>query len=186
MRDTNGVDLAQATHEAILREVGCLHPSQTLVYGKVFPSSNTLEGLYIDDHLAFQVLDKKAYRDRGMQEDEVITSKARQHYQHLGLPRSAKKAFDKEYSFKAWGTSVDSNTGRVSSPIEKLRQIEVLTLALLKHGLASKKALQKLVGLYVHPFMHRRECMCVFHHVYQYMDHLPNQGVHRIPQHIRD
>ena len=134
--------------------------------------------------LLFKYGIRKTYRDRGKQEDEVITSKARQHYQHLGLPRSAKKAFDKEYSFKAWGTSVDSNTGQVSSPIEKLRQIEVLTLTLLKHGLASKKALQKLVGLYVHPFLHRRECMCVFRHVYQYMDHLPDQ--HRIPQHIRD
>ena len=41
MRDTNGLDLAQATHEAILREVGCVHPSQTLVYGNVFPSSST-------------------------------------------------------------------------------------------------------------------------------------------------
>lgn len=74
----------------------------------------------------------------------------------------------------------------MSSPLEKLRQIEVLTLALLQHGLAFKKALQKLVGLYVHPFMHRRECMCVFHHIYQYMDNVPEQGVHRIPQHIRD
>ena len=59
MGDTNGVDLAQATHEAVREDAGCLLKNETLVYGRVFPSSKTLEGLYIDDHLVFQVLPKK-------------------------------------------------------------------------------------------------------------------------------
>lgn len=54
----------QSSHEAILKEAGCLKENQTLTYGKVFPCSNTLEGLYIDDHLAFQVIDAKLTRDR--------------------------------------------------------------------------------------------------------------------------
>ena len=54
----------QSSHEAILKEAGCLKENQTLTYGKVFPCSNTLEGLYIDDHLAFQVIDAKPTRDR--------------------------------------------------------------------------------------------------------------------------
>eukprot|EP00438_Fugacium_kawagutii_P016098 Skav225961 [mRNA] locus=scaffold6030:95987:98131:- [translate_table: standard] len=186
MGDTNGVDIAQATHEAILKEVGCLQPHQTLIHGKVFPCSNTLEGLYIDDHLAFQVLGKKQVRTRGKHKDEIITESARQQYASLGLPRSEKKAFDKQYDFKAWGTSVNSQTGNVSAPLEKLRQIESLTVALLSHGVASKKALQKLMGLFIHPFMHRRECMSIFHHAYRYVDQLPEQGLFKLPQHVRD
>ena len=50
MGDTNGVDIAQATHEGVLQAAGCLQPDKTLIYGHQFPPSDTLEGLYIDDH----------------------------------------------------------------------------------------------------------------------------------------
>ena len=59
MGDTNGVDIAQATHEGVLRAANCLRSEQTLAYGKLFPPSEILEGLYIDDHLVFQAADKK-------------------------------------------------------------------------------------------------------------------------------
>ena len=102
---------------------------------------------------------------------------SRKRYAELGLPRSIKKAFDKEYCFKAWGTQVDSNSGRVGTPLQKLRQVEELTLRLISQKHVSKKALQKLLGLYVHPFMHRRECMSIFHHTYLFIDNLP-EGVY--------
>ena len=120
MGDTTGVDIAQGTHEALLAKIGCVTPNETLVYGQLFLASNTLEGLYIDDHLTFQVLDK---RPRGRYRDEDVTDRARARYAELKLPRSEKKFFDKAYSFKAWGTEVDSQSGRVSAPLEKLRQI---------------------------------------------------------------
>ena len=69
---------------------------------------------------------------------------SRSRYQELQLPRSEKKAFDKEYHFKAWGTCVCSQTGRIGSPQEKLRQVETLATELVREGLATKKALQKL------------------------------------------
>ena len=65
MGETNGVDIAQATHESVLRSASCLARKQTLIYGKTFPAAKTLEGLYIDDHLVFQILDCKSVRDRG-------------------------------------------------------------------------------------------------------------------------
>ena len=71
MGDQNGVCIAQATHEAVLRKAGCLKPSNTLVYGKPFPPHRTLEGLYIDDHLVFQVVNKKVHRDRTPEDDVV-------------------------------------------------------------------------------------------------------------------
>ncbi len=186
MGDRNGVDLAQATHESLLRNVGCLDDKQTLVYGKVFPCSKTLEGLYIDDHLVFQITDKKPQRDRGEEGDEKLMHLSRERYEELKLPRSTKKAFDKQYNFKAWGTQVDSQTGLVSAPTSKLRQIEMLTFALLKGEFVTKKAMQKLVGLYVHPFMHRRECMSIFNHVYKFIERVPEGHSVKLPQHIKD
>ena len=90
----------------------------------MFPASRTLEGLYVDDHLFFQVVDKKQYRSRVENEDVKLLDASRQRYAELGLPRSSKKGFEKEYTFKAWGTCVDSASGRVGAPVEKLRQIE--------------------------------------------------------------
>ncbi len=186
MGDQNGVCIAQATHEAVLKASGCLEDKNTLRYGKPFPAARTLEGLYIDDHLVFQIVDKKQYRNRNPEEDTRLIDASRDRYAELGLPTSKKKAFDKEYSFKAWGTCVDSKTGRVGAPVPKLRQIESLTLVLLEDGRITQKALQKLIGLFVHPFMHRRECMCVFHHIYMYLEKMNPNVSTRLPHYIRD
>ena len=186
MGDTNGVDIAQATHEAILQAANCMNEHNMLVYGRTFPASRTLEGLYIDDHIVIQVVNKKATRQRGKEADELLMQQSRNKYQELGLPRSEKKAFDKTYDFKAWGTCVCSQTGRVGSPYEKLRQIEVLATELVNEGLASKKALQKLVGLFIHPFMHRRECMGLFHHIYAFIEQMPEKGLKKLPPYVKD
>lgn len=186
MGDTNGVCIAQATHEALLQEAGCLRPHQSIIYGRAFPASNTLEGLYIDDHLVFQVLDKKPKRDRKTLPDEELVAASREQYQRLGLPRSSKKEFNKEYSFRAWGTDVCSRTGRVGGPVERLRQVENLTCEIVRLGRCSKKGLQKLVGLFVHPFMHRKECMAIFHHIYLFIDRIPETGEVRLPGYVQD
>ena len=186
MGDTNGVDIAQATHESVLRSVGCLDPKNTLTYGRVVPASSTLEGLYIDDHLVFQITKSNRKRDRGEQLDEKIIQASRKRYAELQLPRSEKKAFEKEYDFKAWGTQVTSESGRVGTPYPKMKQIEALTVALLQEGRASKKALQKLLGLYVHPFMHRRELMATFHHIYVYIEKMPEHDICRMPVFVKD
>ena len=186
MGDTNGVDIAQAVHESVLKSVGCLSPAETLVYGKTFPASSTLEGLYIDDHLVFQILPTKNSRQRKRYRDEELLGASRDRYQQLNLPTSTKKAFQKDYDFKAWGTQVTSETGRVGTPYAKIRQIEALTCALVAEGWASKRALQKLLGLFIHPYMHRRELMAIFHHTYLFIEQLPENGLKRIPWYVKD
>lgn len=186
MGDTNGVDIAQGVHEAILKEADCMNPSNVLVYRKVLPPSKTLEGLYIDDHIVMQLVSKKETRDRTPLPDEGLMHRSREHYARLNLPRSAKKAFDKAYSFTAWGTHVDSETGRVGIPHLKARQLEELLTHIVRARFCSKKALQKLLGLYVHPFMHCRLAMSVFDRVYLFVEHMPEQGLVKIPHHICD
>ena len=116
----------------------------------------------------------------------VRVAASRDRYSELGLTRSEKKAFEKQYAFKAWGTEVCSATGRVGCPLKKLRQIEELTSQLVLHRYATKKAWQKLIGLFVHRFMHRRECMSIFRHTYMHIESLPDGCSRKIPQYVQD
>ena len=68
------------------------------------------------------------------------------------------------------GSHVDSETGRVGIPQLKARQLEELLTHIVRARFCSKKALQKLLGLYVHPFMHCRLAMSVFDRVYLFVN----------------
>ena len=159
MGDLNGVCVAQGTHEAILREVGCLRGSETLQSGVPTPVGSTWEGLYIDDHIIVQKVAKGASDSSSALRDDEILAASRQHYKDLRIPVSSKKAVTKAYEFQAWGTHVDSNSGRVGAPLEKLCHLVVAARQFLQLPAVNRKLLQRLVGLFVHPFMHRRECM---------------------------
>ena len=100
MGDTNGVDIAQATHESVLKSVGCLDQKSTLVYGEVMPPSDTLEGLYIDDHLVFQVVENRHQRPRKAYEDEHLLKASRDRYEQLGLPDPRRRRLRKAMTSK--------------------------------------------------------------------------------------
>ena len=51
MGDGNACDIAQATHEGILRSHGVLEESQTLQYRVPVPKAKVWQGVYIDDLL---------------------------------------------------------------------------------------------------------------------------------------
>ena len=87
--------------------------------------------LHRDDHLVFQIVDKKPNRPRNPFPDDDLIQNSRKRYDELNLPRASKKAFDKHYSFKAWGTEVCSSSGRVGGPLKRLRHIEELTVELV-------------------------------------------------------
>lgn len=59
MGDRNAVDIAQATHEGVLRSQGCMREDEVLRYGGAFPSTKTVEGTYIDDHFTVAAFHKK-------------------------------------------------------------------------------------------------------------------------------
>ena len=192
MGDTNAVCIAQATHEQVLQNCGCLQPGETLKYGHPFPSADTdtLEGLYIDDHIILQKVNrtehKRVRRDFPVLRDEALICNSRQEYIKENLPRAVKKGFLKEPTFKAWGTEVDSKSGRVGTPVSKLRQIAMLTLCALDTPQLSKKAMQQLLGQYIHPFMHRRELMSVFHKSFSFVGASESKEPLRIPELVKE
>ena len=163
MGDCNGVSLAQAIHEAHLVKAGCLLPSEHLRYHHPVPQGKTLEGVYIDDHLVVQMLLRSDHlRGRPARDDDLL-DKSRSSYAAGGFPRSIEKSFTKLLVFKAWGTEVHGETGRVGSPLEQLVHLAGLIVVVLQLPRISRKLMQKLVGLINHPLNHRRELLAVFH-----------------------
>ena len=185
MGDVNGVDICQQTHVEILRDAGVMRPEHVLEYNSPLPFEHTLEGLYIDDHVVLQIGPKKKFRkgasDPNFSLDEELIARSRQQYAKLGLPVSADKAFTKLRKFKVWGTEVDSASGRVGTPLEKLRQLCQVTCSVLKLRRISKKCLEQLVGWFIHPFMHRRLCMSVFGE-YTLLETWPSRGRKALPK----
>ena len=83
--------------------------------------------------------------------DDEILENSRKHYIEVGLQRSETKAFDRQYSFIAWGTHVDNQIGRVGVQLEKLCMICSLVVSALGCPVFSRKALQQLLGQFPHP-----------------------------------
>ncbi|CAE7407977.1 unnamed protein product, partial [Symbiodinium sp. CCMP2592] len=186
MGDLNGVDICQQTHVELLRDCGAMRPEHVLEYQSPLPLEPTLEGLYIDDHVVVQITPKKKHRrkdpDPKWNLDETLIGLSRRQYQRLGVPVSLEKRFTKQSKFTAWGTEVCSASGRVGAPQHKLRQLCQLVCRLLRLGRASKKCLQQVVGLFVHPFTHRRLCMSIFSEIYSLIESWPSKGEHKIPK----
>ena len=128
-----------------------------LLLRAVSPAKLTWEGLYIDDHIVTQVVPKRRLRkkDQKFRDDEIIEA-SRKQYQKLGLPVSSKKQFTHLSDFVAWGTAVSSATGRVGTPLVKLKQLCHLIVEVCCIGRVTQKLIQKTVGLLIHPCMHRR------------------------------
>ncbi len=91
MGDLNSVDLAQETHESILREAGCFRESQTLRFSGPMPMTGTLEGVYVDDHVVLGIVDRDRVGDRTVGSDFARVLASREAYQKAGLPTAEKE-----------------------------------------------------------------------------------------------
>ena len=186
MGDCNAVDIAQEVHRQILADAQCMSRENTLEFGKIIPATSSLEGLYIDDHLVFQILPCRGTGLRENNFDQVLLRRSRQKYTQLRLPVSEKKAFTKQYAFKAWGTEVCSRSGRVGAPYGRLQQILHLVESLIGLDFVSLKAMQKLTGLFVHPFLHNRLCMSVFSRTYKFMSRVEGSKPFKLPCAVKE
>eukprot|EP00972_Heterocapsa_arctica_P079461 11711232-Heterocapsa_arctica.AAC.1 len=58
-----GADVSQVCHEGVLRTYGGLSPEHQLSCGKPVPRWETLQGVYIDDHLIVGIVPKSRVSD---------------------------------------------------------------------------------------------------------------------------
>ena len=113
---------------------------------------------------------------------DFVFEQSHRAYPENDVERAESKAFWNEEHFVAWGTEVDSPTGRVGTPIEKRQAL--MQACNLKH--VSKGLLEQALGLVVHPFMHRRVLMSSLHHIYKWMGGLERDRMYRLPPHCID
>ena len=85
MGDLNSVDVAQATHEAVLSASGCSAAVEKLEYGKPVPRSSVWEGVYVDDHLVVGIVPKHVVDDRSGRDFDLI-QQSRSGYASWKLP----------------------------------------------------------------------------------------------------
>lgn len=188
MGDCNAVDIAQQTHLEILKEAGVMQDDEVIAYRSPLPPKAFMEGLYIDDHIAIQITTKRKHRASkdSHYRDETVMRDSRNHYRKLGIPVSEKKAFTKKAEFQAWGTAVDSNSGRVGAPLQKLKQLSHLILQVCRLPKVTQKMIQKCLGLVVHPCMHKRIVMCLLQEVYIWVNKLKPGEPARMPGAVRE
>ena len=84
------------------------------------------------------------------------------------------------------GTRCHSNTGYIGVTPDKLGQLLGLSAQLLALGRATKRILQKTLGLYTSAWLVRRELQSVFHRGHAWVATLPEQGEVRLTPEFRD
>ena len=187
MGDLNAVDISQQVHLEMLKDCHCMCDNEVLHFGGPIPASHTLEGLYIDDHIITQILPSKKHRQKSeVFRDEKLLDNSRAQYAKHSIPTSAKKAFSKADRYVAWGTEVDSKIGRVGTPQVKLSQLSQLIAAACNLKTVSKKLLQGVTGLLVHPFMHRRNLMCILQDTFIWIEKLSDTDSKPLPTAVRE
>lgn len=195
MGDTNACDIAQATHESILRAAGLLTPDSQLIYGEPAPSGDLWDGVYLDDLLVVSKCMSESPIDphffvpppaAGDDADMVRMRSAEEAYFEAGLLRAEHKAFRGQTDFKAWGAEVRGVRGTVGAPLDFCRQTWKLLQRVVRFGYCTKKILQKLLGYCCFIFQFRRELYALQHHIYKYVDKMPKKGWRRLPVFICD
>ena len=119
MGDTNACDIAQQTHLEILRDAGCMDPGETLVYATTVPPGAFWEGLYLDDHVMISIEKRGVIDDPSLLRQRKVREASIRAYQDAKLERSEAKAYTEQRRFIAWGTEVDSESGRVGITLQK-------------------------------------------------------------------
>lgn len=204
MGGANSVDIAQAVHRSVMILLGCFDTESEIVNGALLPlkffpdGSRLLDGIYIDDPVVALVTHIHKLHDRIGPDRDVILA-GHQAYKTSCLARSVDKGvgfsrctgpsdftFTAASKFTAWGTAVDSVSSVAATPVDRRFRVFVLICFVATVKYASKNIMQRLLGLIVHPFLHRKALMCILHRVYKWVDNLPSSGVHRLPPDILD
>ena len=196
MGDINGCDIAQATHEEILKSEGVLSSESTLVYGKPTPRGPLWEGVYLDDllivykkKLPYQIPLDGSFSPPDAQAGDVDMRKigaAESAYEKAGLERAQHKSFRAETHFKAWGCEIDGILGTAGAPLQVRQQVWVLIRKLVKLGFASKRVLQRIIGYSSYLFQYRRELFCLQHHIHKFIAGLRENVWVKLPPYILD
>ena len=190
MGDQNAVDIVQALRVDLLTSGGGVASSGLIRFKHALPHEGILEGLYIDD-LTVTILARERELRSGFREDHRSIAAAHESYLASGLTRSPDKAFGRgagrpgDSSFTAWGTHVRSSPGDAGTPAEKRLLLSGVILHAVNLKTIPRAVLDSILGLTVHPFMHRRELSACLHRVYKFLSDQNSEKLLVLPHDIR-
>ena len=184
MGDQNAVDLASAAHINVLRERSLLPASEALAFNAPVPRGLQWSGVYIDDWLLVRLIKRGRAKVRDL--DSIRSEAVSAAYAEVGLPEEKEKSFDHELEFRAWGAELKGGLGTLGAPLASRFHLFQITLSILTFGRITKHILQQLLGIFASVLVFRRECFSSFHHMYYYLDGLPQAGWVDIPTFIAD
>jgi len=188
MGDHNGPDIAQMTHEAILRRHGCLDVHEQLRFDTSVPIGRTWTGVYIDDKLIVSRLPISQVRQRKatMRDVQLVKAGEAAYECTEGLSRAVEKEVRFKETFTGWGTEVRGRKGSAGAPRAKRSAICFVLAQLLRYGSADRKMLEKAITQAVHPIMHRREFFCILERTHTFISSLPYGVIVSLPGYVRD
>ena len=192
MGDTSSVDVIQALHGDILQKFGVVDREDLMVYKHPIPESGLMTGIYIDD-LVTVLIARDCQLSRGPHFDRDLRHRAHAAYIASDLQRAPDKAFGwgkegstrGDSSFTAWGTRVTSNPGTAAAPPGKRLLLALLIWHLATQRLMPKKLVVVVLGLLVHPMMHRRTLSASLHRVYKYIAPFGDFDIIKVPFDVR-
>ena len=74
---------------------------------------------------------------------------------------------------------MNGESGEVGTPGLKRAHLFRLAAGVVSIPLVTKAMLRRLLGLDVHPFLHKRPLLAAFHDVFRWVDRLPEKGARR-------
>ena len=197
MGDGNAVDVTHTTHIALLQRFGAMSQDTALEYGQVFPSGDLWEATYIDDHSVILRCAKQELRSAtGPDRDLIDRSHAA--YAAADLPRAEEKAYGfgktdlpeeerhGDEDFTLLGTTVENEPGLAGAPVIKRGELMSLVFQLIRMKKTEKSLLRRALSNFVHPFLHRRVLMSVFHVSFKWMNQLTEGEWVPWSQEVRD
>ena len=159
--DHLGVELALQAHEEVLIRGGLLQDPNRVKGHALFPISERLEGLIIDDYfsLGCEPIGTEPLNTFAAQS----LARARSVYEKEGLAGSPEKDVQAEVVFKAAGAEIVSclkavrdGVTTVGAPFSKRVALSALSLRVARQGLFSAKLAAKLAGSWTSVLLYRR------------------------------
>ena len=179
MGDVNATDVAQETHLEILNDQNCVYHDGLLRYGRPFPSTSLLQGIYIDDGGIMKILPLVDIRKPS--DDTLLVTRSLGALSLSGLEIANHKGFGSARAVEAheetpvgdevftmWGTEVASRPGLVGTPPSKRLAISCLLWQVVLLPTIERQVFERCLSLVIHPFSHRKEFMSFLHRSYRW------------------
>ena len=184
MGDCGAVEYAQQAHFNVLASLGgSMRPTEFVAYRRVFPRSDCMEFLSIDDHMTAQVCSRSQLRTRAALRDTEIFAAADSSYPLVGLVPHPGKRRRQVTSGTFLGADIDGLEGLVSAPRHRVGVLMKITALISRRGCCSPSLLASVLGLWIHVLLFRRPAFAILGSVFVDARRVP---AHKVIQLQRD